>query len=330
MPDDFKITYTRGNHSGATDIHNSDSNGIINFESQYEIPCTMYLAKSDNKVREKIVNIMLMRYPDSKGAPKIYGKLSLDVGRYFSNKTTVKKIIEMESGRSVTPILTVSMSFNDEKEPLEVAEVDKNDVSFVEEKPVKIDISAWDQTDIEEIDENSNSSTVNKSDRKKTHKRKSRRIKKLQIESDANNDNNEVIDEQKDNNEIVNDQNDNNEAKDEQIDNNEIKDEQIDNNEVKDEQNDVKDENNEKQEEEEVQEKKVEIAIEKSVPEENPKVKEISAKIVEVVSHKWEGISNLYIDDSFNCPCPLSIFPLYSIILYSDLLTKNAYTKKRV
>ncbi|KAH0790333.1 hypothetical protein GPJ56_005629 [Histomonas meleagridis] len=146
MRDEFRISFERGETKGTSDIVRPNEKGVINFEASFDARCTMYISKSDKKPRPKHVQIQLNRMTGPTTS-KIYGKLLLDVSPYFE-KGMVEKEIEMESGRSITPILNVSFYLRKEGEEIE-GNFDKEDVSFVEKTPAKIRINQWDKTEVE-------------------------------------------------------------------------------------------------------------------------------------------------------------------------------------
>ncbi|KAH0793507.1 hypothetical protein GPJ56_002554 [Histomonas meleagridis] len=137
-----------------------------------ETKCTLYISKHDGAVRPKIVRITLHRYSDSQ-EPKIYGKLSVDVGKAFLENKTITEKIEMESGRSIPPVISISYSLSQIGNS-EEGNYGKDDVSFVEEPAPKIPLNEWDKTEIESVKE-------------KHHKkrRKSKKVKRHQEETPA-------------------------------------------------------------------------------------------------------------------------------------------------
>ena len=142
---EFQIRWSRGDSKGNTDAIklSSDSTKLV-FESRFECPCLMFISKS-NTVRPKIVAIELSRN-NGKGKKKVYGKLSLDVGKYYSEKKPVDDIIEMETSQDIAPLFSATFGFHQIGKSDVVESVDESDLSFIG-KPrdeMKTALNDWD------------------------------------------------------------------------------------------------------------------------------------------------------------------------------------------
>ena len=162
LTSEFKVSCVRGAFKGSTKLMKPNERGVINFDTTLETKCTLYISKSDGSIRPKIVRITLHRY-SSDQEPRIYGKLSIDVGKAFLENKTITEKIEMESGRSIPPTISISYSLHQIGNTIE-GNFDKDDVSFVEEPAPKIPLNEWDKTEIESVEEK--------------HHKKKRKIKK--------------------------------------------------------------------------------------------------------------------------------------------------------
>jgi hypothetical protein len=78
--------------------------------------------------------------------PAIYGKLTIDVGRYYHKRETFQESLEMESGRSIAPIINSVFQIVLKGATTAGLETDQ---SYIEEAPVRNPLSEWDQTEIE-------------------------------------------------------------------------------------------------------------------------------------------------------------------------------------
>ena len=148
--DEFELSWARGDNSGTSQRLMPDKQGVLHFEEQFQCPCTIYRSKKDGSIRPKNVKFVLKRFT-SKTEHKIYGKLTVDVGNYFN--TTEQKTVEMEmeSGRSHAPVITITFSF----QPIEITPdsqqpTNEQDMSFIGDTPERqVNLNEWDATDID-------------------------------------------------------------------------------------------------------------------------------------------------------------------------------------
>jgi hypothetical protein len=111
----------------------------------FEVKVTIYISKTDGQIRPKKLNFVLRRFPDSHD-PVIYGKLTLDVARYYRNREAVHECVEMESGRSVAPILNATFLIVPAGLSTDGFESDQ---SYVEELAPRHALAEWDRTEVE-------------------------------------------------------------------------------------------------------------------------------------------------------------------------------------
>lgn len=200
----FELEWARGSHKGQTDRIPCDDDFKVNYESNFEIPCTMFVHKDDQSIRAKQLKITLKRFVD-KSLPKVYGKLTLDLGKYYARQLEmqasngdqqpqpIKEDIEMETGRSIAPIL--SSTFNIEQVgKIEIGDVDQNDISYAggTVDKMKTAIDDWDVTENEfnAKEETSHHSKHSHSGKKKDKsKKKSKKNKDKENAEEKKNDN---------------------------------------------------------------------------------------------------------------------------------------------
>ncbi|KAH0786358.1 hypothetical protein GPJ56_009744 [Histomonas meleagridis] len=142
----FVVMWQRGDSKGQTDSIFPDNENKLNYNAQFECPCTMFVSKSNGSIRTKNVSFKLMRY--IKGKKKLYGKIIVDVAPFFglTDASIVSK--EMESGRSNPPIFNASFFLQSEGEIMEMEKADLEDVSFIGHKEERVPLSSWDVTEV--------------------------------------------------------------------------------------------------------------------------------------------------------------------------------------
>ena len=140
----FNISFSRGNFKGTTKICQPNSNGVIKFDESFETKCNFYVSRSDGDVRSKMMRIKLHKVGETS---KIYGRTSFDLGPYLGNTNGSILELEMETGRSIAPVLQLTLKIIRLGNSV-LGNFGKNDQSFVEEEPQKIPISEWDRTEI--------------------------------------------------------------------------------------------------------------------------------------------------------------------------------------
>jgi hypothetical protein len=145
---EFQMSWNRGSSAkGQSDTRRPDRAGVIVFDCEFEAKATVFISRTDGQIRPKRLNLVLRRFPDSH-ASVIYGKLSIDVGRYYRNKEPVQESIEMESGRSTAPVVTAVFQFVEVGTSTAGSETDN---SYYEEDPQRVALSDWDKTEIEKL-----------------------------------------------------------------------------------------------------------------------------------------------------------------------------------
>ena len=147
---EFKLDWSRGSSKGSTDMLTPSASNTITFEAQFEIPCTMFVSKSDGMARQKNLKIVLKRH--KKKDSKVYGKLTIDIARFYGKPGIVKEDVEMESGRAIAPVISMSFALRKEGDMMEVAGVDGTDLSFMGEPQDRMAtaIDEWDVTEVAE------------------------------------------------------------------------------------------------------------------------------------------------------------------------------------
>ena len=147
---EFKLDWSRGSSKGSTDMLTPSASNTITFESQFEIPCTMFVSKSDGMARQKNLKIVLKRH--KKKDSKVYGKLTIDIAKFYGKPGIVKEDVEMESGRAIAPVISMSFALRKEGDMMEVAGVDGTDLSFMGEPQDRMAtaIDEWDVTEVAE------------------------------------------------------------------------------------------------------------------------------------------------------------------------------------
>ena len=145
----FYLEWSRGDSKGQTDQIRPDASGILNFNAIFECPCTMYVSKRNQSVRPKIIKFLLYRNIDQNGKKfKVYGKLNVNVGVYYGLPNLTRDSVEMESGRSITPICTCSYVIRQVSKPTSSSILDQDDISFIGDNTSHIKYDDWDKTEI--------------------------------------------------------------------------------------------------------------------------------------------------------------------------------------
>lgn len=144
---DFKLSFARGSFKGATELVHPDDKGLLKFEASYDTKCTLYLSKSDATTKPKKLKIVLHRFTDE-NTSKIYGKIVIDVSKYYGSSSVSYEELEMESGRSIAPVLAISIIVQQSGQSV-TGQIDPNDKSFIDEDTERIPINDWDKTEID-------------------------------------------------------------------------------------------------------------------------------------------------------------------------------------
>lgn len=145
MNSEFRLFWVRGSEKGQSDLLTPDDNNIINFNGTFEAKCTIYISKIDGHARPKKLKIVLKRYIDAELA-KIYGRLTIDIARYFGVKGFKRESIEMESGRSTAPVMNASFTLKQIGDST-TSDIDINEKSYFEEDDSRQPLADWDQTE---------------------------------------------------------------------------------------------------------------------------------------------------------------------------------------
>lgn len=174
---EFQLSWSRGDSKGSTDKVVHDENNKLQFNSEFECKCTMYISQSEG-VRPKNVKLTLTRFLKRKDS-KVYGKLTFDVGKYYGKNEVTRELIEMETGRSTAPVLDMSLILYVKGSEANLANGEENDMSFIGEARTKVAIDQWDMTegesDIDRLTKDDVSETSEESSKKKGHKKKSKK-----------------------------------------------------------------------------------------------------------------------------------------------------------
>jgi hypothetical protein len=143
---EFQMSWSRGGSAkGQSDTRRPDRDGLIVFDCDFEAKATVFISRADGQIRPKKLSLILRRFPDSHTSV-IYGKLSIDVGRYYRSKDPVQESMEMESGRSTAPVVTAVFHMVQVGKSTDGSERDN---SYYEEDPQRVPLSDWDKTETE-------------------------------------------------------------------------------------------------------------------------------------------------------------------------------------
>ena len=345
---DFELQWARGGSKGQTDKVKCDDLNQLVFESKFEIKCTIYIGKSDGNIRAKLLKIALKRYRSEKNS-KVYGKLTLDVSKYFG-KGEVAEEIEMESGRSTAPIMKTTLSFVQDTEIVDAGNIDEKDISFAGETQdkMKTALDEWDVTEyvaVEkekhrhkhkdknrrgkvkeeiDIDEASDEGKHRKSKKKKSkHAEGTSRHKHKRSKSNSNDQEKEAESENEEKNITVPEENDASVSNNEEYEKDDEKEkvgEQSQN-----EESEKIDEKDEVDEEIQNQENEEENNVSDKI--ETPSSKEINYyEIIKKVLSKTWALPDpaTYIDENEEIPFPPPVFPFFSVLLYSNAFSENS------
>lgn len=184
---EFQLTWARGSSKGSTDNTVPDENNMLNFNATFEIPCTIYISKQDGSIRPKNIKMVLKRFIDmEKEETKIYGKLTIDVGKYYGENQSIKEDIEMECGRRQAPVLSSSFIIHQTGRAEELGQVDENDLSFIGDtaEKVKTQLNEWDITECGDEERIVIPEEKTEDDTPKSHKKKLGHKKRKHSQSD--------------------------------------------------------------------------------------------------------------------------------------------------
>jgi hypothetical protein len=146
MNNELQLSWNRGSSAkGQSDTKRPDKDGLIEFNCDFEVKATIYISRGDGQIRPKKLNLVLRRFTDSHDSA-IYGKLTLDIGRYYRYCEVVRESLEMESGRSVAPIVNAVFVVVPAGTVTDGFETDQ---SYLEDSAPRNPLAEWDRTEID-------------------------------------------------------------------------------------------------------------------------------------------------------------------------------------
>lgn len=157
LQNDFDIAWHRGNNASLTDKLRPDKKGRLKYEENFSVPVTMFINKKDKSVRPKIVEFLLRRHTEDKEV-KFYGRISINVAEFYKNEKPNLVTKEMESGRSIPPVIHISFSYQPipkdynptySMKPLAV----EPEVHEEENPNPKVKLEDWDKSDAKKEEE---------------------------------------------------------------------------------------------------------------------------------------------------------------------------------
>ena len=105
----FMVKWVRGEEQGQSDAFEPDKNNILQIDSTFECPITLYQSKSDGRVKEKDLRISLYRFTDPTKL-KLYGKLHTNVAKAYGSSIGLEITSEMETGHSIAPVIQMNVN----------------------------------------------------------------------------------------------------------------------------------------------------------------------------------------------------------------------------
>ena len=169
MDSEFQFSWSRGDSKGESDVMKPKGTKLV-FNSNYEVPCTMYISKADGSIRPKKLKVMLRRFVEGSKS-KIYGKLSIDVAAFYGKTVISKYAKDMESGRGTAPTFEATFLLYSKGELTDAQGSDMNDMSFLGEPENKVPLKDWDVQEVGSDNEDSEDEDK-KSKKHKKHKKK--------------------------------------------------------------------------------------------------------------------------------------------------------------
>jgi hypothetical protein len=141
----FNVAWTRGKSKGQTDELSAARYPQLTFNADFECSCTVFQNKSDGSIRPKFLKFLCNRI-NGKGKEQVYGRASIDVGKYYGNIGHHIKT-DMESGHEQSPLLDLTIEIRRAGEMNEMTPHDETDVSFMDTSVNKIAFGQWDRSD---------------------------------------------------------------------------------------------------------------------------------------------------------------------------------------
>lgn len=147
----FRIEWQRGDKSGETSLLYPGSDNIILFERRYTCDATVYISKKDGTIRKKLITFRVWRfYPDQ--SQKLFGKLTLDVSKFYGIATPVAGTYTLESPHRNKSTITITVRLSMPGSPLAVAGQSLTDgsmTSISETMSIVTDkTSVWDVSEV--------------------------------------------------------------------------------------------------------------------------------------------------------------------------------------
>jgi hypothetical protein len=119
--------------------------GILDFKYNFDVKVTIYTSRTDGQVRPKEVFFALHQIW-TETQTEVYGRLTVDVGRYHRNKAVVKEVFVMQSRHSVAPKAHLELQIVTAGSTVEGLETDTSD----DNDPHPPALSEWDKSHLDD------------------------------------------------------------------------------------------------------------------------------------------------------------------------------------
>jgi hypothetical protein len=107
-PDAFQVEWKRSEHKGVSERVFPGSDGMIVFEKQFRCPITIYYDKRKDEVRPKDLAFSFLVHRG--GKPKTFGKLLVNVSKYWKVDRPVTENLTVDSARNNPATACISFS----------------------------------------------------------------------------------------------------------------------------------------------------------------------------------------------------------------------------
>ena len=144
--DAFCIEWERGGHKGLTEEGFIAESKEIVFEKSFKCPVTMYIDKSNDKLKSKTIKFTVYRRGNGT-KPKIFGKFKIDISQFYNSSTAsiIKCSVDSPRSKEAEVMLSILVTPNPKHEGSDQSVTDSDMVS-ISEKPASSaeNMGEWD------------------------------------------------------------------------------------------------------------------------------------------------------------------------------------------
>lgn len=104
----FQVKWKRGDVKGMTERAIPGDDNIVTFEKKFQCPCVVYIDKKTHERRPKHLSVSVYVIKGDKS--KIFGKVTVDIARFYKVELPELCELELESPHSLKSMITISFS----------------------------------------------------------------------------------------------------------------------------------------------------------------------------------------------------------------------------